>query len=185
MPDRYVKRVLDGDKEAFRYIIRECQDAAFNIALSILKEDFAAREAVQKAFIKVYRNLHTFRKDAAFKTWFHRILVNESFQIARKKKSERFWPLTPDTTDHDGVNPIQKKYDEDHAGYYIHETLKMMKPDECLVLQLYYLEENSIKEICEITGWSEPKIKVTMHRARKSMNNVLTGQFNIKPEELL
>lgn len=61
MPDRYVERVLNGDKEAFRFIIRECKDDAYNLAISILKEEYAAKEAVQRAFIKAYEGLDKFR----------------------------------------------------------------------------------------------------------------------------
>jgi RNA polymerase sigma-70 factor (ECF subfamily) len=45
--------------------------------------------------------------------------------------------------------------------------------NESLVLRLYYLAENSIKEICEMTGWSESNIKVLMHRGRKNMQELL------------
>jgi RNA polymerase sigma factor (sigma-70 family) len=185
MPERYVKQVLDGDKDAFRYIIRECQDAAFNIALSILKEEFAAKDAVQQALVKAYRNLHTFRKESSFKTWFHRILVNECFLIARKKNTDRFSFRPMNQSGNKADNPVQRKQDEAHASYYIREALQLMKPDECLALQLFYLDEHSIEEIREITGWSVSKTKVTLHRARKSMKEILTGRLNIKPEELL
>lgn len=62
---------------------------------------------------------------------------------------------------------------EEEQVYYINEVLKKLSPDESLVLRLFYLQEENIKEVCEITGWSESKVKVTLFRARKNMHSIL------------
>ncbi|PWN07867.1 RNA polymerase sigma factor [Rhodohalobacter mucosus] len=184
MPDRYISQVLEGDKNAFRHIIRECQDGAFNLALSVLKDEHAAKDAVQRSFLKAYENLKSFKKESLFKTWFHRIVVNEAYQMMRKRGPEdRFKPdgLTNLTSD---VNRTSKKINHDHKMFYINETLDRMKPDESLSLKLFYLDEYSINEMVEVTGWSTSKVKVTLHRARKSMKELMEGMFNLNPEEL-
>jgi len=60
-----------------------------------------------------------------------------------------------------------------------------MSPNESLVLRLFYLNENSISEICEMTGWEKSKVKVTLHRARKSMEEKLNKLLNKEVESLL
>lgn len=184
MPDRYVEQVLDGDREAFRHIIRECSDGAYYLALSILKEEHASKDAVQSAFINAYTNLKTFRGKSTFKTWFHRIVVNEAYQLQRKQNrahnvGEHELDLIPEKE-----NCQQLKEDTDHLKYYINESLHYMKPDESLALRLFYLEEHTLMEISEIAGWSESKVKVTLHRARKTMKNLLEQRYNLKPDEL-
>src|SRR6056297_3214200 len=109
MPDCYVKQVLNGDKEAFRFIIRECKDDAYNLAISILKEEYAAKEAVQRAFIKAYEGLSKFRGDAAFNTWFYRIVVNESYQMVRNRKPKRNHLLNEREIDKSENNEVGKK----------------------------------------------------------------------------
>lgn len=49
----------------------------------------------------------------------------------------------------------------------------MLPPNESLALRLFYLEEENIKEVAEITGWSISKVKVTLHRARNNMYSTL------------
>jgi len=62
---------------------------------------------------------------------------------------------------------------EDEQRYCINEALKKLPPKESLVLRLFYLQEESVKEIGEITGWSASNVKVMLHRARKKMQVVL------------
>jgi len=69
--------------------------------------------------------------------------------------------------------------------FYVNEVLKVMSPNESLVLRLFYLNENSISEICEMTGWEKSKVKVTLHRARKSMEEKLNKLLNKEVESLL
>lgn len=62
---------------------------------------------------------------------------------------------------------------EEERQYFINETLKCLSANESLVLRLFYLNENHIDEICEMTGWAESKVKVLLHRARKNMEILL------------
>ena len=184
MPDCYVKQVLNGDKEAFRFIIRECKDDAYNLAISILKEEYAAKEAVQRAFIKAYEGLSKFRGDAAFNTWFYRIVVNESYQMVRNRKPDRNHLFNEREIDKSENNEVEKKIDEDHKEFFVRKALAQLSSNESLSLKLFYLHDYSIQEICDITGWSDSNTKVTLHRARKSMKAQLQQIDDFKQEEL-
>lgn len=184
MPDRYIEQVLNGDKEVFRFIIRECKDDAYNLAISIVKEEYAAKEVVQKSFIKAYEGLADFKREAAFTTWFHRIVVNESYQLLRSRRPERDQLFEEERHIVSQKNSIDQNMDTQHKKYCIQAVLKQMKSDESLALNLFYLNEYKIKEICEITGWSHSNTKVILHRARKSMRERLSKKYNLKPEEV-
>lgn len=173
MPDRYVKQVLNGDKEAFRHIIQSCKDGAYNLAYSILKEEHASKDAVQKAFIKAYQQLTAFRGESAFKTWFHRIVVNEALQMNRSRKSAELYGGDFDDKLKAVPADAHEKAERNHLLFCVDSALNRLKPDESLSLKLFYLEEHTIDEVAEITGWSVSKTKVTLHRARKSIKELL------------
>ena len=80
MDEVIIRKVLEGDLEAFRHLISKYKNHCFTLSRSILHSDLLAEEAVQDAFIKVFQNLHKFRREAAFSTWLYRILVNESLR---------------------------------------------------------------------------------------------------------
>jgi RNA polymerase sigma factor (sigma-70 family) len=175
----YIRKVLAGDTEAFSYFITTYKHMAFSIALSVLKEEFLAEEAVQNAFITTFRKLDRFHQQSKFSTWFYRIVTNEALMLLRKARREPL-DFTSDYNDDiadDSPDLFTHETDKQHL---VNEGLKLLPPNESLVLRLFYLEDESIKEVCEITGWTAAHVKVTLHRARKRLFTVLNEIANNK-----
>ncbi|MES2005411.1 MAG: RNA polymerase sigma factor [Bacteroidota bacterium] len=173
MDDLYIKKVCSGDRDAFRYFVKKYKDMAFSVALSVVKDEFVAQEIVQDAFVKAYRNLGSFSNKSRFSTWFYRIVTNEALMRLKKVKKEliSFTEEYPaEIADESFLLEIAKE----ERAYLVNEALQRLSPKESLVLRLFYLEEENIKEVCEITGWTEANTKVLLHRARKSLFTVLT-----------
>ena len=168
MDDLYIQKVCEGNDDAFRYFVRKYQDMAFTVAVSIMKDPLAAEEAVQDAFVKGFKNLKSFNRKSTFKTWFYRIVVNEALARVKKSKTEIVSFTNDYETEPVDENAILSLHKEEQA-YLINEALNQLPANESLALRLFYLEEESIKEVCEITGWSESNTKVILHRARKNM----------------
>lgn len=177
MDSVYIDKVLKGDSEAFRYFLRTYKDMGYNIAMSILKDDFFAEEVVQDAFIKAYRSLKSFKKKSTFKTWFYRIVVNEAFQRLKKIKKEQEWLETRDT---DVYESLAAAEEEDQGNSLMRKAINTLLPNERLALNLFYFDEYKVLEIVEITGWSKSNTKVILHRARKNLHAVLEGRFKNK-----
>ena len=79
-----VERVQAGDKEAFRALVERHQRRAFSIALSLVRDESDARELVQDAFLRVYKNIGSFQGQSSFFTWLYRIITNLSIDLIRK-----------------------------------------------------------------------------------------------------
>ena len=148
----------------------------------MVKDEHHAADVVQEAFVKAYLMLDSFKGEATFATWFYRIVVNEAFMDLRKRKNKI---LSLEETD---WSPVSKRHDsdtEEFRKYYINEILKRMDSRESLALRLFYLEELSVKEITAVTGWSQSKVKVVLHRGRVNFKEMLQSVFGIKKEDLL
>ncbi len=141
---------------------------AFTVAVSVVKDEFTAQEVVQDAFVKAYKNLYSFSKRSTFRTWFYRIVVNEALMRLKKQKKE-IVSYTEEFTDEIVDESLVTSLKEEEQSYLINEALQKLAPKESLVLRLFYLQEESIREVCEITGWSQANTKVLLHRARKNM----------------
>jgi RNA polymerase sigma-70 factor (ECF subfamily) len=170
MDDIYIDRVLSGDIEAFSYFVKTYKDMAFNLAISIVKDEQYAEEVTQDAFMKAFSNLKSFKRTSTFKSWFYRIVVNESFLQLRKLKKKQI--LVP-------IETVKEIALEDRVGEgftedidKIQKVLSLLTAKEGLALQLFYLEEVSLKEITGITGWTLANTKVILHRARKNLRNI-------------
>lgn len=170
MDEEIIRRVLNGDLEAFGNLIRKYKDASFGLAKSIIKEDLSAEEAVQDAFIRAFQHLHKFRMKAAFSTWLYRIVVNESLKRVNQSHLEnKTVSLNNSHADSITIDPQAIEYlDTEEQREIIRQTLDRLRPNESLLLKLFYLEEKNMEEIKHITGLSVSNIKVILHRARKS-----------------
>ncbi len=170
MENIYMDRVLSGDIDAFRYFIKTYKDMAFSIAFSIVKDEQYAEEVVQDAFMKAFNGLKKFHRKAAFKSWFYRIVVNESFLRLRSIKKDRKMISIEEQSD--AIMEVQFEEITESHGAKIHKVLSLMEPKESLALELFYLQELSINDMMQITGWSKGNTKVILHRARKSLRHI-------------
>ncbi len=177
MDSVYIQNILNGNTEDFRFLIRKYKDLAFSVAISVVKNEFDAEEVVQEAFIKTFRNLKTFRGQSEFKTWFYRIVINEAFKFIQKSKKE--WLIHTDQAlpDIEDLPDTFRGMSAEEQKTIVTESLLQIPPKESLLLKLFYLEENSISEISNMTGWSESNSKVILHRARKHLLEVVTRKM--------
>jgi RNA polymerase sigma factor (sigma-70 family) len=170
----HVEKLIAGDVSAFRYFIRTYQDMAFILAVSIVKDEYLAQEVAQDAFMKAFRSIGSFNRLSSFKTWFYRILVNTAFLALKRMKRDKlqfFEGYDADIADvdlsHDNLNEQIEM---------VNKAFVLMPPNEALVLRLFYLEEESIKDVCAVTGFTEANVKVLLHRGRKRMYAIIEQQ---------
>lgn len=177
---RHIQRVLDGEKDAFRYFVRNYQEMGYSIAISIVKNDMDAKDVVQNAFIRVFKSLRSFRQDSKFSTWFYKIVVNESLkQIKKGKTNSETVSFKDDPNDYGAIfNGAMNKLEVEDRNIRIDNALNLMKPKEALVLKLHYLYEQRIEEIEKVTGFTKSNIKVLLFRARKSFSALFVQYKN-------
>ena len=80
-----VRRVLEGELQAFENIVRRWQSPLINLAYRYCRDRQRAEEMAQDAFMQIYRNLHKFRGDAAFSTWLFAVSLNLYRSFMRRK----------------------------------------------------------------------------------------------------
>ena len=79
-----IEKAQAGDQTAFRSLVERHQRRAFSIALSLVRDENDARELVQDAFLRVYKNLGNFQGQSSFFTWLYRIITNLSIDLIRR-----------------------------------------------------------------------------------------------------
>ena len=169
----YVELVLKGDTNAFRFLVRQHKDMVYSVSLKILENTGKAEIVSQNTFVLAFKSLKKFRKDASFSSWLYRIAVNESLKQLNLDKhyQEKFEDiLTQEIIDESILPPFHKE----ESKSLLEKAMALLSKDEEHVLKQFYLEEDSINDISNHTGWSISKIKVTLFRARKHMRNIMT-----------
>lgn len=167
-----IERFKSGERAAFKMLVEKYKDEAFSLACSIVKDRQLAEDILQEVFIKLIDKIKTFKYQSTFYTWFYRIVVNQCYNTLRKR--QRFSTLEAVTLE---PEIIEDKAVTNDLRQLINNALNRMKPDEALVLRLFYLSELKIEEVVQITGFSVSKVKVTLHRARKNLATLLKQIF--------
>ena len=177
-----IDRILRGETPAYRDLVSRHKDYAFTIALRILGNREDAEEAAQDAFVRTFKALAGFNREAKFTTWFYRVAMNAALNIQQKKKltTENIDDVRGDVTDFQGSDaPDNLKRKE--QKHYINLAMKQLSPDDVTMISLFYLKEQSLEEIADIVGIETNTVKVKLHRARKRLADVM--QELLKGEE--
>jgi len=183
----YIKRVLNGETNAYAFLVNKYKSMAFSLALRMLKNREDAEEVAQDAFVKAYQSLSQFRGGARFSTWLYRIVYNTAVSRLRRSSYEVL------SIDDKGVE--EKKTDEIAGAYhqlkeserkkFLDIVLEKLDPEENFLVTLYYYEEKELDEIAQITGLTKNNVKVRIFRARQRMMVMLKQYLNKEIIEIL
>ena len=172
-----------GDENAFEEIVRRYSPRVFQVASKFFRQRNQVEDIAQEVFLKAYGQLASFEARGSFEGWLTRIATNTCLNQLRSGKRHPVTTMADVTEDenawleHQAAMPAgatERSIEERViAADLAEKLLNQMAPEDRLVLSLVDGQELSTKEVAEATGWSESKIKVKAHRARKKMRTVL------------
>lgn len=145
--------------------ILENQNRFYRLAYSYTKNQEDALDAVQNAVCKALEAFESIRNPGAIKTWFYRILINESLHILQKRKKEA---MSSDLEDVDMVYH-EKAYDQQS----VEEELDQLESDVQQIIRLRFFEEMSLKEISHIMGYNVNTVKTKLYRGLKQLRQTM------------
>jgi RNA polymerase sigma-70 factor (ECF subfamily) len=179
-----VKRVLDGETRAFSILIDRHKAKALMLAVRILKNREDAEEALQDAFVRVYRSLSSFEGKSSFSTWFYRIVYNRCMSALEKRKESYISSLD---AEYDDAPPIDVESDDpspeirlesDEFRTIVQEEIEKLPSMYGGIFTLFVIQEMSYEEIVRITGLPVGTIKARLFRARALLRNVLLKRLD-------
>jgi len=168
---RYIDQVLQGNINAYTYIIDRHKDKAFNLAFRICCNREDAEEIAQDSFLKAYRALGSFKRKSSFSTWLYRIVYNTAVSFVRVNKKEilSLEDFPADAIDFLGTGISEEEADIEYRRSLINFALQKISEEERGLITLYYYNELDTEELSAVTGISRSNIKVKLFRARQKM----------------
>ena len=182
-----IAEVLEWHTASFEPLVVKYQPRVFALARRYARREDEVEDIVQTVFLKAYKKLSTYRGDAPFEHWLMRTATYTCYDFLRKHQRNREWNAT-DLSDeeNDWLENVGEESsaetDRAAAKSLVEKLLDGLKPDDRHIITLLELEDKSIKEIAEITGFSESNVKVKAHRAREKMRKLLA---TLAPEKYL
>jgi RNA polymerase sigma-70 factor (ECF subfamily) len=167
-----VTGALQGSQRAFREIVERHHSVAYAAARAVLGDGDDVEDAVQNAFLKVFRGLHTFRGTSKLSTWIYRIARNEAINVAKK--------AAPDVIPVEGVElrvPEEEhpdaRLERRQAGEMLEEALANLDGEQRQAIELRYLGDRSYEEISEIMEIPLGTVKTHIHRGKLMLRLML------------
>jgi RNA polymerase sigma factor (sigma-70 family) len=167
-----LQRCLDGDQQAQYQLYNRYVTAMYNTAIRIVSHSAVAEDVLQESFTKVFRQLHTFRKEASIGAWIKQIVVNTALNHLRSAKKMTFVPLDThfDAADEPGDLP------DSIDASIIHEAIKKLPGGSRVVFTLFAVENMSHKAIAEELGITESTSKTQYFRAKQLLRDQLKSR---------
>jgi len=174
-----VTRACQGDHEAFRLIFERYSRPVISFIYDQVGDRELADELTQETFVRAYRGLKSLRKETKLSTWLFGIAKNVSRESLRARiRQNQHIDLDDkqvlDLSDQSPV-PSSQLLDKEFNDV-VQRSLALLDEDKRLVFTLKIFHQCSYEEIAEITGFSIPKLKTDLHRARAEMRQRV-GQY--------
>lgn len=181
-----LERVRQRDQGAARELVEHLYPLVIRIVRSHLPRRVAEEDLAQDIFLKMFTRIEQFQGNVPFTHWVSRIAVTTCIDQLRMQKrrpefrwadlSENEAEVLDNVLTNDGdVAPD----DALEARELVNKLLEQLKPDDQLIIRLLDLEQKTIAEISDLTGWNQSLVKVRAFRARRKLQK-LFGELQRK-----
>jgi RNA polymerase sigma-70 factor, ECF subfamily len=174
-----IAAVLGGDAASFEPLIEKYSPRVFATARRYARRDSEVEDIVQEVWLKAFQKLGSFRGDAPFEHWLMRLAVRTCYDFLRAHQRNRESAFSELSDPEESwlerfvSQPESAQEHADAARQLIERILEQLSPPARLVITLLEIEDRSVKEIAQLTGWSVPLVKVRAFRARAEMRKLL------------
>jgi RNA polymerase sigma-70 factor, ECF subfamily len=180
-----------GSEDAYELLVARFQQPVYNLVYRLMDDPGDASDVVQEVFLKVFRNIGTFRSESSLKTWIYRIAVNEVYNYRRwffrhrrqevileddNEGGRNFGDTVPDR----GPSPYDYALDGEKR-VLIEDALSRINPIFRAAVVLRDIEDLSYDEIADILNISLGTVKSRITRGREAMRRQLEGRLEPAP----
>jgi RNA polymerase sigma-70 factor (ECF subfamily) len=172
-------RVRQRDQAAARALVDHLYPLVIRIVRAHLPRRVSEEDLAQDIFLKMFTRLDQFKGAVPFPHWVSRIAVTTCIdQLRSQKRRPEFRWADLSENEADVLDAVMTNENDVEAGdalaarELVHKLLDQLKPDDRLVIQLLDLDQKTIAEISESTGWSQSLVKVRAFRARRKLQKL-------------
>jgi len=191
-----IGRVVAGDRDAYRVLMERHMPAVLRMTTRITGSSQDAEEAAQEAFLRAYRKLPEFRREASFGTWVYRIAMNCALDLVERRNRDLNWNAVP-MDGEPGVAPVAESHRpsperellDREARAMRERAMEVLTPMERTAFVLRHMEEQPIPVISAALGVPENSARQAVFRAVGKLRKQLTmmrragGAPMIRPQE--
>jgi RNA polymerase sigma-70 factor (ECF subfamily) len=174
-----ISAVLKGDPASFEPLVQKYSPRVFATARRYARRESEIEDIAQEVWLKAFDKLKSFRGEAPFEHWLMRMTVRTCYDFLRghqRNRESSFSELSEpenDWLERFVTAPETATDNADAAKLLVGRVMEKLSPSARLVITLLEIEDRSVKEIAQLTGWSVPLVKVRAFRARGEMRKIV------------
>jgi len=159
-----------GDVAALGRLVERHQGRTLRLARRITANPDVAEDVAQEAFLRVYRAADRYRPSARFTTWLHRIVVNLCWDHRRRwRPAGELTAAEPETSPTD---PAARLADSEMRAA-VRQAVAALPPRQRLAVVLHRLDGRTMREVADLTGWTESAVESCLVRAYRQLRRDL------------
>ncbi|MFV0395515.1 MAG: RNA polymerase sigma factor [Coprobacillaceae bacterium] len=171
-----IEEFKNGDIEAFETIYKMYYKKIYLFSLQYYYDQKIAEDVVQTTFMEMYKARKKLRDNEAFYSWMMQIAYRQAKQIVKKEKKRK--SVIDNVSYIEGVLDqtqisLEQEITDKEMIRVIQQRIQQLKPIYKQVAILYYYEQKSIKEICQLLSLAEGTVKSRIHRVNKILRKDL------------
>ncbi|MDP4084989.1 MAG: sigma-70 family RNA polymerase sigma factor [Bacillota bacterium] len=162
---------MDITEQTLEGLFHDYSTLIYRFLVLMVNSREEAEDLTQEVFIRAYKGLPNFKGESSYKTWLYTIARNIAYDHCRKKKTLHFFKGLAHLEKNEPVpEEILAKKEQTQ---YLYKALVELKLSYREIIILRKIKGYQINETAEILGWSEAKVKTTLHRALNALKNEL------------
>ena len=165
-----VEAVQGGDLQAFSLFVERYADPAYAVALSILRHEQDAEDAVQAAFIRALERIGQLRPGSRFGPWFYRVLRSTCLNLRRRELLRTHSELTDTAASRDDPH---REFERGYARERVLTALEQLPERQRTAVLMYDLEGYDHAEIADILGIAVGTSRANLHHGRQALRRIL------------
>lgn len=167
--EELIAKSKQHDADAYGQIVERYKDALYRHCFALLRDEDAAEDTAQEAFIAAYYKLNSFDSSRRFSTWLFKIATNKALDSLRSRR--RVMPMSDETLERLVSPHASPSRQAEHAE--LTKAITQLAPRYRAVVHLYYFEGMSYDEIAEVMAKPVGSVKGWMNRAKKQLRKEL------------
>lgn len=167
---RLIARILDGHESDYGYFLERYGGEVFAIVSRLVPNREDAEELTQDAFFRAYGRLDSFIGRSSFSTWVCRIAYTTTVSWLRKKRIKYLRiEDKPNLSDRE----VDEVLDDESRIDDLRQAIALLKPNEQMLLELYYFESRPLADIAYILNVEPGTIATRLHRIRRKIYSLM------------
>jgi len=181
LDEELIQRVQSGDASAFDQLVDRYKSRLYGVIYHMLSNHEDAADLSQETFLKAFKSIHKFRRDANFYTWLYRIGVNTTLNFikGRKETPLSLNPWNPEAEEEPALKVLASKesvregVNMGELQEKLNEALQKLSEEHRTVVVLHDIEGMPHQEIAKIMGCSEATARSKLFYAHQQLQGLL------------